>query len=86
MNGSLTTLVHEGIVLLTSTGGPLIAALLVAGLAVGIFQATTQINDPAIGFLPRLGVAVGGAWLMGGWVLERFASYFASALQRMSQL
>jgi flagellar biosynthetic protein FliQ len=86
VNGAITTLVQEGFLILTWTGGPMVVALLIAGLLVGIFQAATQIHDPAIGFLPRLLVALGGAWMLGGWVLERLAQYFASALTRMAQL
>ncbi len=86
MSGGIGAVAREGLMLLVSTGGPLIGALLVAGLLVGIFQATTQINDPAVGFMPRMAVAIGSGWLLGGWVLERFAHYFASAIHRMSGL
>ena len=82
MPGALT---REGFMLLATTTGPIIGALLVIGLCVGIFQAATQINDPAVGFLPRFVAAILAVWLLGGWVLERYASFFASALQRMSQ-
>jgi len=78
--GALT---REGFLLLATTCGPIIGALLLIGLVVGVFQAATQINDPAVGFLPRFGVALLGAWALGRWVLERYAHYFADALQRM---
>jgi flagellar biosynthesis protein FliQ len=78
-----SALMREGFTLLASTAGPFIAGLLVVGLVVGILQAATQINDPAVGFLPRFTVALLGAWGLGHWVLERFAHYFADAMQRM---
>jgi flagellar biosynthesis protein FliQ len=78
-------LMREGFTLLASTAGPLIGALLLVGLVVGVLQAATQINDPAVGFLPRLGVALLAAWAIGGWVLERYSHYFAEALGRMAQ-
>ena len=71
--------------LLATTAGPVIGALLVIGLVVGVFQAATQINDPAVGFLPRFAAALGAVWLLGGWLLERYAGFFAASLQRMSQ-
>ena len=82
MPGALT---REGFVLLATTSGPIIGALLVIGLCVGIFQAATQINDPAVGFLPRFAAAILAVWFLGGWLLEKYSSFFASALQRMSQ-
>jgi len=79
------TLTREGFMLLATTTGPIIGALLVIGLCVGIFQAATQINDPAVGFLPRFAAAILAVWFLGGWLLEKYSSFFASALQRMSQ-
>jgi flagellar biosynthetic protein FliQ len=82
MPGALT---REGFMLLATTAGPIIGALLLIGLAVGIFQAATQINDPAVGFLPRFAAAILAVWLLGGWLLERYATFFATSLHRMSQ-
>ncbi|HEY2899402.1 MAG TPA: flagellar biosynthetic protein FliQ, partial [Polyangia bacterium] len=45
-------LMHEGMLLLASTAGPFVGGLLLVGLVVGILQSATQINDPAVGFLP----------------------------------
>ena len=83
MGPSVAGLLHEGLVLLGVVGGPLFGALLVSGLAVGVLQATTQVNDPAVGFVPRLAVAVVVCLLLGGWMVERLAAFFASAIQRM---
>src|SRR3569832_1114768 len=77
------TLTREGFMLLSTTAGPIFGVLLVFGLCVGIFQAATQINDPAVGFLPRFAVAVLAVWLLGGWVLERYSAFFAHSLERM---
>ena len=78
------TLTREGFLLLASTAGPVIGALLVIGLVVGIFQAATQINDPAVGFLPRFAAALLTVWIFGGWLIERYSSFFSNSLQRMS--
>jgi flagellar biosynthetic protein FliQ len=80
--GALT---REAFLLLASTAGPVIGALLVIGLIVGVFQAATQINDPAVGFLPRFAAAILAVWLLGSWVMERYSAFFASSLQRMAQ-
>ena len=78
------TLTREGFLLLASTAGPVIGALLVIGLVVGIFQAATQINDPAVGFLPRFAAALLTVWIFGGWLIERYSGFFANSIQRMS--
>jgi flagellar biosynthesis protein FliQ len=52
---------------------------------VGFLQAATQINDPAVGFLPRVLAAALVAWFAGGWAVERMAQFLAGAMERMSQ-
>lgn len=76
-------LFQEGLMVMAVVGGPLFLALLVSGLVLGILQATTQINDTAVGFLPRLAVALGVMWALGGWMMQRFAGYFAKAVAAM---
>jgi len=80
-----SALLREGFAVLAMVGSPFMGALLVVGLVVGLLQAVTQINDPAIGFLPRLVTIVLVAWFAGGWAVERMAQFVAAALQRMSQ-
>lgn len=77
-------LVQEALTLLAVVGGPLFLGLFIAGLLLGVLQAATQINDPSVGFLPRMGVAVGICALLGGWMVERMASFLAHAMERMS--
>jgi flagellar biosynthesis protein FliQ len=79
------TLTREGFMVLATTAGPVIGGLLVIGLVVGVFQAATQINDPAVGFLPRFAAALLTVWIAGGWLMERYAGFFATSLGRMSQ-
>lgn len=78
-------LIREGIAVLAATGGPVLGALLVVGLVIGILQAATQINDPAVGFLPRLIAGVVMVALMGGWIMERLAKYLVFAFTRISE-
>jgi flagellar biosynthetic protein FliQ len=74
-------LLREGFALLFTVGTPVLGALLVTGLIVGVLQAATQINDPAVGFLPRLFACGLVCWLLGGWIVERLAAFFTHALQ-----
>jgi flagellar biosynthesis protein FliQ len=56
-------LLREALLLLAAVGGPVLGALLLVGLVVGVLQAATQVNDAAVGFLPRAAAA--------GAVIER---------------
>ncbi|HET7754233.1 MAG TPA: flagellar biosynthetic protein FliQ [Anaeromyxobacteraceae bacterium] len=77
-------LLREGLVQLAVVGGPLFGAILVVGLVVGVLQAATQVNDPAVGFLPRA-LTVGLVFTFaGGWMMDRLARFLAIALTRMA--
>lgn len=85
MNDAAATLLREGLVLVGVVGGPMFAVLFVLGLALGVLQAATQINDPAVGFLPRVLAAFGVAAALGGWMVERLAAFVRVAFERMAQ-
>lgn len=78
------SLLREGLGVLALVGGPLFMAAILVGLVVGVFQAATQINDPATGFLPRAITAGLFAWWAGPWMAERMASFLALAITRMA--
>lgn len=75
-------LVREAFGILATTGAPLLVLLFATGLVMGVLQAATQVNDPAVGFLPRLVIGLGVVWLFGGSAVEQLARFFASALWR----
>jgi flagellar biosynthesis protein FliQ len=79
-----STLVREGFSLLVVTGGPVFLGLLLMGLAIGMFQAATQINDPAFSFLPRIMTLMAILWAMGTYIVEQYSIFFARAVQHMS--
>lgn len=54
---------------------PILGLGLIAGLAVSIFQAATQINDAALAFLPKIGAAVVGLILFGHFMINRIAGF-----------
>ena len=53
---------------------PILLLGLMAGLAVSIFQAATQINDAALAFIPKIAATVIGIMLFGLFFCLLFAS------------
>jgi len=78
------SLLKEGLVLVGTVGGPIFLVMLGVGLVMGILQAATQINDTAVGFLPRAAAAAACIWLAGGWMMERMSGYLAQSIIRMA--
>ncbi len=54
---------------------PVLVLGLVAGFAVSIFQAATQINDSSLAFIPKIGAAVLGLVLFGHFMINRIAAF-----------
>jgi flagellar biosynthetic protein FliQ len=61
------------VVLLTS--GPLLIIALVTGLIVSIFQATTQIQEQTLAFVPKIIAVMVGIIFFGPWMLTQIMSY-----------
>lgn len=57
------------------TVGLIALPALVVGLAISIFQATTQINDFTLGFLPKFIVVILTVMFLGPWLFHLLVSY-----------
>lgn len=77
-------LIRDGAQVLATVASPFILALLIIGATIGVLQAATQINDPALGAVPRLAVAVGLAVSLGGWVAEHLAGFLTASIQMIA--
>ena len=77
MTSALVALVREGLLLALLLAAPLLVAALAAGVLTGLIAAFTQVQEPAVGLLPRI-AAVGIALVVFapsiGRQLEAFAS------------
>lgn len=54
---------------------PLLLSALAAGLAIGMFQAATQIQDMTLSFIPKLVVLVVVLGVAGPWMLGHLLDY-----------
>ena len=54
---------------------PMLVLGLMAGLAVSIFQAATQISDSALAFIPKIGAVVIGILIFGHFMMSRIAEF-----------
>lgn len=70
MNESVVvSVVKETLYTAMLVGGPILIISLIVGLIVSIFQATTQIQEQTLSFIPKLitialVLVVGGAWML----------------------
>ena len=68
-------IVKDGIYTALKVAGPILIVAIVIGLIVSILQATTQIQEQTLTFVPKLiGIALIGI-LLGSWVLHNLTSF-----------
>jgi len=72
---SVISIAEQGIRMVLLVSGPLLLLALVVGLAVSIFQATTQIQEQTLAFIPKIIAVLAGVVFFGPWMLSHLLSY-----------
>ncbi|MGE0872229.1 MAG: flagellar biosynthetic protein FliQ [Kofleriaceae bacterium] len=77
MTAGLVALIREGFLLALLLVAPLLVAALVAGLVTGLIRVFTQIEDPAVGVVPKVALVAAALVVFApsiGNQLEAFAA------------
>lgn len=72
---TVIAIAEEGIWTVLIICGPLLLLALVVGLIVSIFQATTQIQEQTLAFIPKIVAVLLGVVIFGPWMLSHMLSY-----------
>ena len=67
---TVIAIAEEGIWTVLIISGPLLIIALVVGLLVSIFQATTQIQEQTLAFVPKIVAVLLGLVIFGPWMLS----------------
>lgn len=63
---------------------PMLGIGLMVGLAVSIFQATTQIQEATLTFIPKIIAVLGSVVIFGPWLLSVIIDFTISIYSNMS--
>lgn len=69
------TLAERGIYTTLLVAGPLLILALSVGLLVSIFQATTQIQEQTLAFIPKIIAVLVGLVVFGPWMLTTMVEF-----------
>ncbi|HHY74638.1 MAG TPA: flagellar biosynthesis protein FliQ [Bacillus bacterium] len=69
------SLAEQGIMTVLSVSLPLLLLALGVGLLVSIFQATTQIQEQTLAFIPKIIAVLAGLVFFGPWMLSRIVDF-----------
>ncbi|OCA96781.1 flagellar biosynthetic protein FliQ [Clostridium beijerinckii] len=71
----LNAVVKDTIITAAKVSAPILIVVLVLGLAISIIQATTQIQEQTLTFVPKLIAAAIVGIFLGSWMLQTIMSF-----------
>ncbi|GGB30393.1 flagellar biosynthesis protein FliQ [Virgibacillus dakarensis] len=78
-------LAEKGIYTILLVTGPLLILALAVGLLVSIFQATTQIQEQTLAFIPKIVAVLVGMVFFGPWMLTKMIEFTVDLYQNLNQ-
>jgi len=64
---------------------PLLGLSLLVGLAVSVFQATTQIQEQTLSFIPKILSVIVAIAVFGSWMLKVLTEYTSTLYENINQ-
>jgi flagellar biosynthetic protein FliQ len=85
-SGVIIDLIYQALRMAAVLAGPVLMALLVVGLVIGILQAATSVNESTVAFVPKLIVFGLVIVLIGPVTLVLFTDYIKELFARIPGL
>ncbi|CDQ40101.1 MULTISPECIES: flagellar biosynthesis protein FliQ [Virgibacillus] len=79
------SLAEKGVFTILLVTGPLLILALAVGLLVSIFQATTQIQEQTLAFIPKIVAVLVGLIFFGPWMLTEMVEFTSDLFQNINQ-
>jgi flagellar biosynthetic protein FliQ len=73
--GTVVNIAQRALMVVLYLSAPMLVLSLIVGLAVSIFQATTQIQEQTLSFIPKILAVVVAVAVFGSWMLTLLTEY-----------
>lgn len=80
----IISLARRSLLTVLMVAGPMLGVGLLTGLVVSVFQATTQINEQTMSFVPKIVAIFMAAMLFGPWMINIMSGFATEMLGGMS--
>lgn len=84
--GTVIDLAQKALMMVVYLSAPMLGLSLIVGLAISIFQATTQIQEQTLTFIPKILAVLGGILLFGSWMLRILIEYTQNIYMNINQI
>jgi flagellar biosynthesis protein FliQ len=71
----ISGIMRDAVMTIITVGAPLLLVALVIGVVISIFQATTQINEQTLIFVPKIVGILLVLLLLGDWMITKLSDY-----------
>ncbi|MNR55392.1 Flagellar biosynthetic protein FliQ [compost metagenome] len=78
-------LAGEAVFVVLKASAPMLALALIVGLLVSIFQATTQIQEQTLAFVPKIVAVFLSIIIFGPWILNTIVDFTYNLLNNLHQ-
>ena len=82
---TIMKIAREALMTVLMVAGPVLILSLLVGLLVSIFQATTQIQEQTLTFVPKILTVLGATVLLGPWMLRIMIDFTSRLFTNMNQ-
>lgn len=83
--GTVINIAQNALLVTLYISAPLLGISLIVGLAVSIFQATTQIQEQTLSYIPKILAVIIAIAAFGSWILNLLVEYTEGLYQNINQ-
>lgn len=75
---------REALYVALLVAAPMLGLALIVGLIISILQATTQLHEQTLSFVPKLAAVFGGLAIFGPWMLTKLIEFTKNLFANLS--
>ena len=84
--GEVTTVLQDAVFTVVLSAAPMLIVAIIVGLTVSIFQATTQINEQTLSFVPKIMAVLFTLVFFSGYIFGVVGGFVTRLFARMAAL
>ena len=83
---AVTGIMSDAVMTIITVAAPLLIVALVIGVIISIFQATTQINEQTLIFVPKIVGMLLVLLLLGDWMITKLSDFTTGLFEQILRL
>ena len=84
--GDIVGVLTDAITTVVLSAAPMLLVAMVVGLIVSIFQATTQINEQTLAFVPKIVCVMLALLLFSGYIFSRIGGFVTRLFETVNRI